>query len=64
MSLPSAWDVAALAACLFCAIVYGVGLARSWRRAGAGTGVRVWEAAAFAGGWLVLLAALFSPLAA
>lgn len=42
--------------------VYVRGLRRVWREAGVGHGVRRWEAAAFAGGWLTLVAALVSPL--
>jgi len=42
--------------------MYGRGLHRLWGRAGAGAGVRRWEAAAFAAGWLVLVLALVSPL--
>ena len=33
-----------------------------WRKSGKGHGVRYWEAAAFAAGWLSLLIALISPL--
>jgi putative membrane protein len=33
-----------------------------WRDAGVGHGVRRWEAASFAGGWLALVVALVSPL--
>src|SRR3954465_6719736 len=53
------WIVSPLAAAV---LLYAVGLARMWRRAGVGRGVRIWQACAFAGGWLVLLAALVSPL--
>ena len=45
------------------AILYVLGLARVWRRAGAGRGVSGWSAASFAAGWTVLLAALVSPVA-
>ena len=47
---------------LLAAAVYGVGLARLWRNAGRARGVRGWEAAAFAAGWLALVVALVSPL--
>jgi putative membrane protein len=42
--------------------VYLRGLRRMWREAGGGHGVRRWEAACFAGGWLALAVALASPL--
>ena len=42
--------------------LYVRGLWRLWRRAGVGRGVARWQAAAFAGGWLTLVAALVSPL--
>jgi cytochrome c oxidase assembly factor CtaG len=45
------------------ASLYLIGLARTWRAAGGvGRGVRRWEAACFAGGWLALVVALLSPL--
>jgi putative membrane protein len=42
--------------------VYARGVRRLWREAGVGHGVRKWEAAGFAGGWLALVGALVSPL--
>lgn len=42
--------------------LYSIGTARLWRNAGAGHGVRWWQAAAFYGGWISLVAALVSPL--
>jgi putative membrane protein len=47
---------------LACALGYAVGLRRLWRNAGAGRGVSVAQASAFACGWLSLVAALVSPL--
>jgi putative membrane protein len=44
------------------AALYAIGLLRLWRHAGAARGIRAHEAAAFAGGWLALAAALVSPL--
>jgi cytochrome c oxidase assembly factor CtaG len=44
------------------AVVYGRGLWRTWQKAGIGHGIRRWEAACFAGGWLALVVALVSPL--
>jgi putative membrane protein len=41
---------------------YGVGVARLWSRAGAGRGLSLGSALAFAGGWLALVLALVSPL--
>jgi cytochrome c oxidase assembly factor CtaG len=41
---------------------YVRGLQALWRSAGPGHGIRRWEAAAFAGGWVVLFLALASPL--
>jgi putative membrane protein len=46
-----------LAACL-----YAAGLLRLWRQAGVNRGLGRWQAAAFAGGWLGVVAALVSPL--
>ena len=43
-------------------VLYVAGIARLWRSAGAGCGVRYREAAAFMCGWLALAAALFSPI--
>jgi putative membrane protein len=42
--------------------LYLVGTVRLWRRAGIGRGVRVWQAACFALGWLLLVFALVAPL--
>ncbi len=44
------------------ALLYAAGLHALWRRAGSGRGVRPWRAASFAGGTLVLAAALLTPL--
>src|SRR5438045_9130014 len=41
--------------------LYGRGLARLWRVAGVGRGIRRWEASSFAAGWLGLAPALVSP---
>jgi putative membrane protein len=51
--------IAALAASLW---LYVHGVRVLWRRAGVGHGVRRWEAAAFAAGWVTLALALVSPL--
>ena len=42
--------------------LYARGVRRLWRESGKGAGIRKWEAAAFAGGWLALFVALVSPL--
>ncbi|HEY4113500.1 MAG TPA: cytochrome c oxidase assembly protein [Rhizomicrobium sp.] len=44
------------------AVLYSAGVARLWRRAGIGRGVRRWQAASFATGWMMLVVALVSPL--
>jgi putative membrane protein len=44
------------------AALYALGVWRLWRNAGAGRGVTRLQVAAFAGGWLALVAALVSPL--
>src|SRR5438132_6795906 len=41
---------------------YAIGVTRLWRAAGMGSGISRGQAAAFAGGWLALVAALVSPL--
>ena len=47
----------AVTACLFIA-----GLGKLWHESGTNRGIRKWEAAMFAGGWLALFIALISPL--
>jgi putative membrane protein len=47
---------------LVSAVLYAAGIAHLWRQAGAARGIRGWQAAAFACGWLALAAALLSPL--
>ena len=42
--------------------LYSRGVERLWRRSGVGRGVRRWEVACFAGGWIALFLALVSPL--
>jgi len=46
----------------FSAIVYVAGLRNLWQESGSGHGIGYWEAAAFAGGWIAMFAALVSPL--
>jgi len=38
------------------------GIRQLWRESDTGRGIRRWEAAAFAGGWLALFIALVSPV--
>ena len=56
------WEPAVVIALMATALVYAVGLSRIWASAGTGRGIRQWEAACFAGGWLALVLALVSPL--
>jgi putative membrane protein len=44
------------------ALLFAIGTLRLWRRAGLGHGVKRWQAACFALGWLLLVVALVSPL--
>jgi putative membrane protein len=53
------WVVALLATSL---LLYGTGVARLWQRAGIGRGVGVKRVLLFAGGWLLVVLALVSPL--
>jgi putative membrane protein len=59
-----AWSLEpAIIICLaLSAWLYLRGVRALWRSAGPGHGIRRWEAAAFAGGWITLLLALVSPL--
>src|SRR3954468_6553369 len=60
----TAWsfDPAVILGLALAAGLYLKGVGALWRSAGKGRGVRQWEAASFAGGWLVLVLALVSPL--
>lgn len=60
----SAWefDPLVVAGLAVSAWLYLRGVRRLWDAAGAGAGVRLWEALAFAAGWLSLVIALVSPL--
>lgn len=62
--LASAWPLEpwVVAPLLLAGWLYARGTERLWRSAGAGRGIRRREAACFAAGWLVLWAALVSPL--
>src|SRR5829696_2773750 len=56
------WEPGVVVLLLVSGYLYVNGLRALWRTAGKGHGIRRWEAAAFAGGWLSLAAALISPL--
>src|SRR3954470_3583610 len=47
---------------LLSVLLYTAGVLVLWRRVGWGRGIRPWQAAAYAAGWLMLAAALVSPL--
>ena len=44
------------------ALLYALGVRRLWARAGMGRGIAIAEVARFAAGWLLLVAALLSPI--
>lgn len=44
------------------AVLYALGLNRTWKAAGTGHGIRRWEAWCYFGGWFSLVVALVSPL--
>ncbi len=56
------WDPFVIALLAASGALYAMGLARLWRRAGVGQGIRKWQAGCFAAGWLALVAALLSPV--
>lgn len=51
-----------IALLLAAGLLYGTGLARLWKKAGRGRGIDHASVACFAAGWLVVAAALLSPL--
>jgi cytochrome c oxidase assembly factor CtaG/cytochrome c2 len=55
------WEPAVVIILVASAALYVGGLRRLWSKS-VGTGIRVWEATAFAGGWLAAALALVSPL--
>jgi cytochrome c oxidase assembly factor CtaG len=57
------WEPWTIALLLASAAFYGTGTRTIWKRAGAGRGVRFWQAAAFAAGLLSIAVALLSPVA-
>jgi putative membrane protein len=56
------WEPVAVASLALSIWLYFSGVRRLWRAAEPGAGIRRWEAATFAGGWLALFVALVSPL--
>ena len=58
------FDPISLACLLVSGALYVTGVSRLWTRAGRGCGVRPWQLAAFAAGWIALVLALLSPVAA
>lgn len=56
------WEPVVIVSLLLSGWLYVRGVRILWRNAGPGHGVRRWEAAAFAAGWLTLGVALVSPL--
>jgi putative membrane protein len=58
------FDPISVACLLASGALYVSGISRLWARAGRGCGVRLWQVGAFAGGWIALVVALVSPVAA
>src|SRR5438874_7453140 len=58
------FDPISLACVLASGALYVAGVSRLWARAGRGCGVPLWQLGAFAGGWIALVLALLSPVAA
>ena len=56
------WEPWTMALLAVSGILYARGVRALWRDAGVGRGIRRWEVAVFAAGWLALLLALLSPL--
>jgi putative membrane protein len=56
------WEPFTIALLALSGALYAAGLARLWRRAGVGQGIKRWEALCFAAGWLALIVALLSPV--
>jgi putative membrane protein len=56
------WDPLVLALLAMSGALYAAGLARLWRNATWGSGIRTWQAMSFYGGWVTLIVALVSPI--
>jgi cytochrome c oxidase assembly factor CtaG len=57
-----AWEPGTVIPLALSAWLYAQGLWRTWRAAGYGHGIKPWQAASFAAGWMWLVIALISPL--
>lgn len=58
----SGFELCLIALLAVSAIGYGWGIAKLWRKAGVGRGIRAAEVARFAAGWTALATALLSPI--
>jgi len=58
------FDPISLACLIASGALYAAGVSRLWSRAGRGCGVRRWQIGAFVTGWMALVVALLSPVAA
>ena len=60
----SAWsfDPVVIAALVLLGFLYARGVLRVWERTARGRAIRVWQASAFAAGWVILAIAMISPL--
>src|SRR5438309_2464003 len=58
------FDPISVACLLASGALYVAGVSRPWARAGRRCGVRPWQMGAFAAGWIALVVALLSPVAA
>ncbi|HKY04347.1 MAG TPA: cytochrome c oxidase assembly protein [Blastocatellia bacterium] len=56
------WEPVVVTCLALSGVLYATGLRRLWRAAAPGVGIRKWETAAFAGGWIALFIGLVSPL--
>ncbi len=56
------FDPLIIVSLILSAWIYIQGVSNLWRSTAKGRGIRFWEAAAFAGGWIFLFIALVSPL--
>jgi putative membrane protein len=56
------WDPLGVEILFVTGVLYGRGLYELWTRAGVGRGIKRWQAASFALGWIAIAIALISPL--
>ena len=57
------WEPYVLVPLAISIVLYAIGVARLWRRAGRGRGVTYWQLASFAAGTMTIVVALLSPVA-